>query len=208
MGFGLGGVLAGVAGGVADFFSAQQMANAQRDINAANIGLSHEQMTFSADQAQKQMDFQERMSDTTVYRMARDLKSAGINPMLAAGSGEPMASGAMGSMSLPSLNPVPPVWSNMLSTAKDFVNTYATFKSSMASADAAKATAAKAGVETELGKKKLNEASLESRIFGWLNNLVDKVSGFSAKQMLPTAPWSSDDNRTLGVSSPGDREGF
>lgn len=54
---------------------------------------------WSAAQAQKQMDFQERMSNTAHQREIADLKAAGLNPVLSAGagSGASAPSGAMAS---------------------------------------------------------------------------------------------------------------
>jgi hypothetical protein len=85
--------LGGATGGLLGFIGKQQTNQKNWDIaQAANIA--------SAEQASRQMDFQERMRKTQYQTAVEDMKEAGLNPMLAytqGGAGTP--SGAMGSVS-------------------------------------------------------------------------------------------------------------
>jgi len=89
-----GGInLGGAVGSVLGFIGQQQTNQKQWDMaQAANAA--------SAEQAQKQMDFQERMRETQYQTAIKDMQKAGLNPMLAyhqGGAGTP--SGAMGQVS-------------------------------------------------------------------------------------------------------------
>lgn len=72
----------------------------QQSTNQANIDIANAANAASAEQAAKQMDFQERMRATQYQTAINDMQKAGLNPMLAytqGGAGTP--SGAMGQVS-------------------------------------------------------------------------------------------------------------
>lgn len=180
LGIATGNPMMGMTAGM-QLSGAMQSADAVRQANELNYAMAEQQMSFSAQQAAQQQAFQERMSNTSVSRMKEDMLNAGINPMLAAGSGESTPSGAAGSSAGARFEPIPSVALSMANSAKDLMSTYAQFKSSMASADAASAQAKKAGVETSILENKKPLSDIEGKFFGWLNKAFDDVSSVTAK---------------------------
>lgn len=78
---------------------------AQKKANAANLAEAERNRIFNAEEAQKNRDWQEQMSNTAITRQVQDLNNSGINPLLAAqlggaavGSGS-TASGTPGTVS-------------------------------------------------------------------------------------------------------------
>lgn len=86
------GPLGSAVGSAADF--GLGMVGANQDWQH-NVGIMREQQRYQTSEAQKQMEFQERMSSTAHQREVEDLRKAGLNPILSANSGASSPSGAM-----------------------------------------------------------------------------------------------------------------
>lgn len=82
-------VLPAVIGGGLGFFGSERR-------NRAQVSSAREAMGFEAEEARKQREFQERMSNTAVARRQADLRRSGINPILAGRYDASAPSGAMG----------------------------------------------------------------------------------------------------------------
>jgi hypothetical protein len=75
----------------------------QRSANRANVSSAREQMAFQGAQAQQQMQFQERMSNTAYQRTMADMRASGLNPILAysqGGGSTPMGSSPGGAQAV------------------------------------------------------------------------------------------------------------
>lgn len=148
-------------GGLGSYFGAKEQADATRDVNAQNIGLSREQMQFQEKMAASAQNFSERMSNTAHIRAVADLRDAGLNPILAAGGPASSPSGVSASGSMPSLSPVPSEITAIMGSAREMLSLYNETTAVNANAAKALADTHRADLDSE-SKRMTNEVYRET----------------------------------------------
>lgn len=145
----IGTVGAGILGGVGDIYSASQ---ANRSAEAI---------------ANKQMEFQQSMSNTAHQREVEDLKKAGLNPLLSVNSGASTPGGAS--------SPVTPVpYSRVVASAMEMVR----FQRDMKLLDETINNAKETGYNTRESTEQIFEDRRGSRLE---NDFIEKRNRFFAR---------------------------
>jgi len=107
------GLITGGSSLLGSIFSANTSASNVSQQIAAQQGMQTQSEAFNAEQAQLNRSFQETMSNTAYQRASKDMKSAGLNPMMMFGSGGPASvpggsSASVGTPSVPPFNKTSP----------------------------------------------------------------------------------------------------
>lgn len=170
-GFDFGSFLGGVGGGALNYKAAREQNKTAREI-------ARESMEFSAKEASRQMEFQERMSNTSHQREIEDLKKAGLNPLLSATEGASTPPGAAGTGETA---PVVPELSQFYSAAKDTLGFIAEMRSKKAQIDLTESHRANVDADTKLKKGNIPSAQARGDFVNWLREMMKaKQAQFSS----------------------------
>lgn len=167
-----------------------------------NYNQQRENNQLSIEQADKQMQFQENMSNTAHQREVKDLTAAGLNPILSAGgNGSSTPSGAQGSVTAPKVE-LPDMLSYGLSVrqleqadqklAIEKANSAANIAKTLSDADLLK-------MKKILAQKGMLKANLEGEASSILQQFIKMLKDAPRKvpQFKPAKPGTFDGSGNL-----------
>lgn len=183
--------------------TAANMAEAARN-REFQANQSRAAMAFEDQQARAQMAFQERMSSTAIRRQMEDMRAAGINPLMAAGSNGASspagASGSSSSASGDSGNAVSATMQNslgsfgsMVSSALEAATLVGGLEKQQAEIGLINAQKKKTGTDETLSRKELEKKSFFERTWKFLNSLGDKAN----QAQKSSAKWQKERDEAL-----------
>lgn len=146
-----------------------------RQANDANKDIAHNANVMSQANAREQMDFQERMANTTHAREVADLKNAGLNPILSANAGSPAPGGASGGVSTATMENV---FKGAGSSAREQAALNLAVKKQGKELELMDSQKRKTDVDAKVASAGIPKAEMVNRAFKIVEPLLNKVEGF------------------------------
>lgn len=155
-------------------------------------GAQQEANTFEAEQAQKQMDFQQQMSNTQYQRGVADMQAAGVNPALVYGAGHSGASTPSGAMAASESPGSPDVVgllgqiANLKLLGAQKRNLEAQTGKTLAETDLTKQNVVKAGAEINQISANVRKLGLDADAQEIVNKYLDRIQNVTLQNMTLT----------------------
>lgn len=150
--------------------------------NHRNRNMARDATSASVFEAQKNRDFQERMSNTAHQRQVKDLEAAGLNPLL---SGTGGASSPTGSTGTPTTATTENSLTAGIASAMEMASLKLAATKQKEDIELTRAQKQKTNMETKVMSKGIPEAEVKNQLWDVLKPMINKV-----KESLRTTPKS------------------